>query len=250
LRRDTPGSLRALALIFNEVQYRSWGEMLHTVRTGEPAFEREVGMPVFEYYAQHPDVGEIFNEAMISYTTGVANAVVAAYDFSAFRIIVDVGGGYGTLLTRILQANKDARGVLFDLPHVIARAETYVAGSGVADRCTLVAGDFFTGVPGGGDAYVLAGVLHDWSDEKAVEILGHCRQATGGRGTLHVIDLVIPPGDEPSFGKWLDLHMLAMSGGRERTEPELATLLRNAGFQLNKVVPTAAGPSIVVARPI
>ena len=163
---------------------------------------------------------------------------------------MDVGGGYGTLLTRILQAHPGARGVLFDLPHVIARAETYVKASGVADRCTLVGSDFFTGVTPGGDAYLLAGVLHDWSDERAVAILEQCRQAMDARATLHIIDLVIPTGDQPSFGKWLDLHMLAMSGGRERTEAEFATLLQNARFQLHKVVPTVAGPSIVIARPV
>jgi hypothetical protein len=251
LRSDTPGSLRALAIILNEVQYRAWGNLLETIRTGEPAFEREVQMPLFEYYARNPEVGSLFNDAMVNYTTGVARAAVSSYDFSPFSTIVDVGGGYGHLLATVLKSNANARGILFDLPHVIEGAREFVLRSGISDRCTLVPGDFFQeDLPDGGDLYILAGVLHDWDDRRALDILRQCRRATDGTGTVLVIDLVLPGGDEPSFGKWLDLHMLAMSGGRERTAKEFEDLFREAGLQMTQLVPTSAGPSVVAGRPV
>ena len=250
LRSGTPDSMRALAITYNEELYRAWGDVLHSVRTGQPAFEHDFGMPVFEYYAQHPEADRVLNEALAGYTTQLAGAVPNVYDFSPFGIVVDVGGGYGALLAAILRSNPTARGILFDQPHVVAGAEEHLASAGVADRCATVGGDFFIEVPAGGDAYVLSQILHDWDDERCVAILRHCRRAMPDHGRLLVVELVLPPGEEPFFGKWLDLHMLVVASGRERTAAEYGTLFRAAGFELARVVPTPAGPSVVEAVPV
>src|SRR5215210_3487232 len=193
--------------------------------------------------AQHPEADRVFNEAMTGWTHQLVGAVVDKYDFSPFRAVVDVGGGYGSLLAAILRSNPGARGILFDLSHVVASAEEQLAATGVADRCTFVSGDFFVAVPPGGDAYVLSQILHDWDDERCVTILRQCRQAMPDHGKLLIVELVLPSGDAPFFGKWLDLHMLAIPGGRERTAAEYDALFRDAGFALMRVVPTQAGPS-------
>ncbi|MEZ4869385.1 MAG: methyltransferase [Caldilineaceae bacterium] len=250
LRTGIPASMRALAITYNEEMYQAWGHMLHSIQTGEPAFAHHFGMGPFPYFMQNPEADRIFNEAMIGYTHQVANAVAATYDFAPFNTVVDVGGGYGTLLAAILRDYPTTRGTLFDVPHVIDAAQGFLRTTGVGDRCTSVAGDFFAAVPAGGDAYVLSQILHDWEDEQCLTILRHTRQVMPQQGKLLVVELVIPPGNEPSFGKWLDLHMLAIPGGRERTEAEYSILFRDAGFELTKVVPTPAGPSVVEAAPI
>jgi O-methyltransferase/methyltransferase family protein len=249
LRTETPGSMRALAIMYAEEQYRAWGELLHSVRTGEMAFDHQFGMGYFEYLAQHPEADRVFNAAMTGWTHQLVGAVVDTYDFSSFRTVVDVGGGYGALLAAILRNNPDTRGILFEQPHVIASAAEQLMATGVADRCTLVGGDFFAAVPAGGDAYVLSQILHDWDDERCVAILGQCRRVMPDHGTLLVVELVLPPGDEPFLGKWLDLHMLVLLGGRERTAAEYETLFLAAGFELARVVPTSPGPSVVEAVP-
>jgi len=250
LRTAVPGSMHALAITYNEEQYRAWGELLHSVKTGGIAFEHLYGMPAFEYFAQHPEADRVFNDAMVGWSNQVAGAVADTYDFAPFRTVVDVGGGYGTLLAAILRNNPDARGILFDQPHVIAGADGLLTAAGVADRCAMVGGDFFAAVPEGGDAYVLAQILHDWDDDRCMTILRQCRRAIPSHGKLLVVELVLPPGEEPFFGKWLDLHMLVMVGGRERTAAEYGTLFQATGFQLVRVVPTPPGPSVVEAVPI
>jgi hypothetical protein len=250
LRTETPGSMRALAIMYAEEQYRAWGELLHSVRTGEMAFDHQFGMGYFEYLAQHPEADRVFNEAMTGWTHQLVGAVMDTYDFSPFKTIVDVGGGYGALLTAILRSNPGTRGVLFEQPHVVASAEEQLVAAGVADRCTFVGGDFFAAVPTGGDAYVLSQILHDWDDERCVAILGQCRRVMPDHGKLLVVELVLPEGDEPFLGKWLDLHMLVLLGSRERTAAEYDTLFRAAGFKLARVVPTPPGPSVVEAVPV
>lgn len=184
---------------------------------------------------------------MIGYTHQVANAVVNSYDFSSFNTVVDVGGGYGTLLAAILRSNPAAQGILFDLSHVIAAAKPFLLTTGIAERCMCIDGDFFAAIPPGGDAYILSQILHDWEDEQCIAILTQCRRSIAKQGKLLVVELVIPPGNEPFSGKWLDLHMLAIPGGRERTEEEYKTLFRKTGFALTRVVPTPTGPSVVEA---
>ena len=219
------------------------------MQTGATAFEKQFGASYYDYLAQHPEASQVFNEAMTGWTMQLVDAVVDAYDFSPFKTIVDVGGSHGTLLAAVLQSNPGARGILFDVPHVVADAEEQGALAAVAERCTAVGGDFFVEVPRGGDAYILAQILHGWGDEGCVAILQQCRRAMPAHGKLLVIELVLPEGEEPAMGKWLDLHMLALSGGRERTAAEYAALFRAAGFELARVVPTAAGASVVEAVP-
>jgi hypothetical protein len=250
LRTDIPGSMRSLGIMYVEEQYRAWGDLIHSVQTGQPAFEHRYGMPIFDYFAQNPESAQIFNEAMSGWTSQFVGGVVGAYDFSPFGTIVDVGGGHGTLLASILGHHPSARGILFDLPHVAAGAEQSLTAAGLADRCQCIGGDFFAAVPAGGDAYILAQILHDWDDERCITILRQCRQAIPDHGKLLVAELVLPPTEEPFLGKWLDLHMLVMAGGRERTAAEYAALFQAAGFALARVIPTPPGPSVVEALPV
>lgn len=249
LQTKRPDSMRALAIMYGEEQYRAWGDLLYSIQTGQPAFEREFGMEVFEYFRQNKASGAVFNEAMTNWTTQVSAAVAATYDFSRFGTIVDVGGNQGILLAAILRSNPAARGILFDLPHVVATARAQLTQAGVESRCELVGGDFFTAALPDGDAYLLSYVLHDWDDERCVAILAQCRRVIANTGTLLLIELVLPEGNEPSFGKWLDLHMLVMASGRERTCDEYRRLLQAGGFALTRVIPTPAGSYIVEATP-
>lgn len=250
LQSGTPGSMRALAIMYAEEQYRAWGDVLESVQSGEAAFNRVYGSDYFSYLAEHPESNRVFNEAMVGWTRQLVSAVVDAYDFSRFGTVVDVGGGYGALIAAILQKSPSQQGILFDQPHVVANADETLRAAGVADRCARIAGSFFEAVPPGGDAYVLAQILHDWDDEHCVAILSQCRAVMPENGKLLVVELVLPPGDEPFFGKWLDLHMLMLLNARERTKAEYDALFRDAGFALAAVVPTLPGPSVVEAAPV
>ncbi len=250
LRSDVPTSLRGRArFTCGDVQWRTWGQLGYSVRTGRPAFEHVHGMDAWEYRVQHPDVNAAFNAAMTSISSQVAGAVVATYDFSGFAKVVDVGGGHGTMLTAILGANPAAQGIVFDQPHVVEGAKEAVVAAGLQDRCEVVAGDMFEGVPTGGDLYVLSYIIHDWDDERSVAILKNCRRAMGAVGTLLLLEAVIPPGNEPSFGKLIDLNMLVSPGGQERTEAEYRALCRVAGFTLTRVIPTSSPRSVIEAKP-
>jgi hypothetical protein len=249
LRSDVPGSMRALARMYGSEQYRAWGDLLDGVRTGEPAFDRVFGASFFDYLAGSPGSGAIFNEAMTGWTAQVADAVVAAYEFAGTRTVLDVGGGHGLLLATILQVYPAMHGVLFERPDVIVGGLPLLEAAGVADRCGVVGGDFFASVPDGGDVYILAQILHDWDDERCRVILGNCRRAMGPDGKLLVVEQVLPPANEAAFAKWLDLHMLVLLAGRERTEAEYRVLLAAAGFALTKVIPTRSGASIVEGVP-
>ena len=172
------------------------------------------------------------------------------YDFSSYERIVDVGSAHGTLMTAVLKANPSPRGVLFDLPHVVDGARQTLATAGLANRCDFVGGDFLSAVPPGGDLYILSTILHDWDDERSVRILRNCREAMTPRGKLILVEMVIGEGNEPFFGKWLDLHMLVMHGGRDRTAVQYERLLRAGGFRLERIVPTGFLRSVLEATPI
>lgn len=256
LRRDVPGSMRAVVLFrAGEETWQAWGALAHTVRTGEPAFEHIFGMHAFDYYTRFPnrERSQVHEEAMAAFTGQADTAIVRAYDFAQFRTIADVGGGNGTLLSRLLQQHLNVRGILFDLPHVVAAAKDVLSKAGVADRCDVIAGSFFDSIPGGAEAYLLKRIIHDWDDTRAAVILTQCRQVIGSQGKLLILDEVLPeranPTDVSSF--LLDMEMLIVApGGRERTEEEFNTLLCNTRWRLNRVVPTGhMRLSIVEALP-
>lgn len=254
LQSDVPGSLRAWAvLVLGEEHYRAWGDLLHTVRTGETAFPRVFGMGVFQYEAQHPEHAKIFDEAMAN-LVGVYNAaVLASYSFSAFAKIVDVGGGDGSLISAILQGNPNVHGVLFDMPHVAEKAKRKIAEAGLSGRCEVVAGDAFEAVPGGGDAYVLSRVVNSFENERALVVLQNCRRALTKNGKLLLVERVLPERVEDSIEAqgpiMSDLNMMVMSGGRERSATEHRALLEAAGFTLTKIIPTQSEVSVIEAEP-
>lgn len=254
LRTDVPGSLRdTLRFVVGPWLWRSWGELLETVKTGEPAFDRLWGMSNFDYWRENPEVGELHDHFFTAMAALTAPQIARAYDFGRFGTVVDVGGSEGALLAAVLDAHPKTRGVLFDLPHVVATAPELLSASGVAARCEIVAGDFFSFVPEGGDAYVLKSVLHDWGDEQCTLILQRCREAMPPGGKLLVVEQVFPARieAEPSTLQTarLDVAMLLQTqGGRERTQSEFEQLLGMVGLDLEGAVPTASPFSILVFR--
>ncbi len=241
LRSDIHGSLRAVATMAGEDwTWRPWGELYHSVKTGERAFDRIFGVPPFDYLAKNPSAAAIFDEAMTGWSMQNSAAVKAGYDFSGIGTLMDVGGGHGYLLATILEANPAMRGILCETPEVVEGAKARIASLGLADRCRIVAGDFFASVPAGADACILKSVIHDWDDQHATRILENCRQALGPGGRVLLAEMVIPPGNDPHVGKLLDLEMLIMAGGHERTEAQFRELFASAGLRLTRIVPTAA----------
>jgi ubiquinone/menaquinone biosynthesis C-methylase UbiE len=251
LQNDVPGSLRARAIFdCEEAQWKAWGDLMHSVATGEPAFDRTHGTSFFDYLKAHAAVASGFNAVMADQTALWAQAVVEAYDFSELGTLVDVGGGHGGLLAAILAAHPPVRGILYDQPHVVAGARSKLEAAGVADRCDIIEGDFFKRVPAGGDAYLLKHILHDWDEPRCEEILRNCRRAMLEVGRLLVVETLIPSGNEPSYGKYLDLNMLVLLTGRERTEAEYGKLLEATGFTLSRVIWTRSELSILEATPV
>ncbi len=250
LRSDVPGSLRAFSLAGREIGWEPWGQLLHSVRTGKTAFDHINGMGYFEFLNQNPELARLFDEAMTGFVTMNGLAAAAAYDFSTFSKIIDIGGGNGALMEAVLRQNPQVKGVVFDHPDVVRAAEKRLASSGLSDQCECIGGDFFKTVPPGGNAYLLASVIHDWDDEKAFAILRNCRRAMGSTAKILLLEMIIPPGDSPFFGKLLDLNMLVNFGGRERTEAEYRDLLSSAGFELTRIVQTRTPTSIMEAIPV
>lgn len=250
LRTDVPGSVRAWAMyVGRPYAWSTWAHLLHSVRTGEPAFPMLHGATPWEYRADHPEESAIFDAAMTGISAAVSGAVADSYDFSRIGVLADVGGGRGELLATILAANPRLRGILFDLPHVVAGAGPVLEQAGVADRCEIVGGSFFEVVPGGADAYILKSVVHDWDDARAVEILRACRAAMAETSRLLLVEPIIRPGNEPDPMKLRDVMMLVMLGGRERTADDFQKLLDEAGFRLSRVIPTGSPFSIVEGVP-
>jgi hypothetical protein len=250
LRRDAPRSLRATALwAAAPWRWSSWGELLYSVQTGKPAFDRLHGMNYWEYLEANPEAGAIFNEHLAAVRPERHDAVVAAYDFSAIRTLVDVGGGYGQLLAAVLRVCPELRGVLFDLPSAVGQAQTTLASAGVAERCELVGGDMFTAELPRGDAYVLSNVIHDWGDDQSDAILRNCRKATTRDARLLLIEQVMTPGRTPVSTLLNDINMLVNLGGRQRTEAEFRDMLGRAGFWLTRVIATASDASILECAP-
>ena len=248
LRSGTP-SHAAAVILGSELVTRALDHMLYSVQTGQTGFQKSFGMPLFDRLASHPAEASLFNHTMVGFHGMEPPAVAAAYDFSAFQTIADVGGSTGNLLTTILAHHPAPRGILFDLPHVVRDAPALIEQRGLTARVQIEAGSFFDRVPAEADAYILSHVIHDWNQDQCLTILGHCRRAMTPSGRLLLVEMVLPPGDTPHPGKMLDMVMLTVPGGEERTEAEYKTLLDQAGFRLTRVVPTHSLVSIVEAVP-
>jgi len=250
LRSDAPASLRPFALSYGERWWwRPWGRLLQTVQTGAIAFDEEMGQGFFEYLAAHPEAAATFNANMTSMTERDIPELVSTYDFAGDGVLIDVGGGHGVLVSAILQAGKREKVVLFDRAAVIEGARPVLEAAGVAQQCTLVAGSFFDSIPAGGDTYTLKDIIHDWDDDQAIAILRNCRRAMTSDARLLLIERVLPPGGEAAIGKMIDITMMVLTGGMERTEAEYRALLERSGFVLREVTFTHAGTSVLEAVP-
>ena len=228
---------------------RVYADAMHSVMTGKPAAEKATGHPVFEVFANDAALSEIFNNAMTAFSAFVIPAALDAYDFSGIERLVDVAGGHGQVLISVLQRYPDMRGVLFDLPHVIRGAVPRIPAAGVETRLTTETGDFFKAVPAGGDAYIMKHIIHDWDDDRAAKILENIRRAMQPGGRVILLESVLLPGSsQPDFAKVVDIEMLLMPGGRERTEDEFRQLFARAGFTLTRIVPTQSPLSVIEAR--
>jgi hypothetical protein len=254
LRADVPGSSRAMVLLFAGIGIQdAWKELEWCVRTGEPAYRKRGATDPFTEMAKDPAQAANFDAAMADFTKMTAIAVAAAYDFTPFRTIVDVGGGNGALLLGILRANPHLEGIVFDRPDVAERARQEIAASGLAERCRAIGGDFFVEVPNDADAYVLKHVIHDWDDARARAILANCRRAMRRSGKLLLVEGVYPPQIDASLesrgAAANDVNMLVSTGGRQRSETEFRSLYADAGFRLTRIVPTPARASVVEGVP-
>jgi hypothetical protein len=224
------------------------GELLYSVRTGEPASERIHGMPFFDYLPGEPEYAEVFNDAMTGLSKMAVEAVLGAYEFGRVEVVADVGGGHGRMLAAVLLSAPAIRGILFDLPSVVEGAAPVLDEAGVAPRCEVVGGSFFEAAPAGADCYLLSSILHDWSDERAVWILSNIRAVIPHSGTLLLVEMVLPEQISRHYGMILDLEMLVLLRGRERTRAQWTDLLRLGGFRLSRVVETVGPFGIVEAK--
>ena len=249
LRSGVHGSLRSLAIMFGEPwHWDVWGSLLHSVRTGQPAFEHVHGVGTYEYVTENPDAAAVYDSAMTSITRQTAAAIAEAYDFDEIGTIVDVGGGHGTLLIDILTEHPHLRGTVFDLPHVVEGAHERIAEAGLADRLDAVGGDCFEHIHPGADAYITKSFIHSFDDDTASRILATIRRALPPGGRVLVCEMVLPDDNEPHFGKLLDIEMLTQSAdGRDRTEEEFRALFASAGLRLRRVIETDSPVSVLEA---
>jgi hypothetical protein len=249
LREDHPNSTRELTIWMGEPEHwKVYGELRHSVKTGKPAWDVVHGEPVFPYlFETNKELGDIFNRAMTSYSAQTIPAILEAYDFSNSRTIADIAGGYGHLLGAVLEANANAKGILFDLGVVLEGAPKMLESYGVNERVELVEGDFNAEIPVVADIYMLKHIIHDWYDETNQKILGNIRNNMPDGANVLIIDSVIPEDNSPHFGKVIDLEMLMSPGGVERTESEFETLLANSGLKLTRIIPTKSPLCIIEA---
>jgi SAM-dependent methyltransferase len=248
LRSDAPDSVRNFAITETAPgHWLPWGRLHESVRTGRAMTYETLGMGLFEWYAQNPDEAGYFNAAMGNLSALAAGELVRVYDFSTVRTVADIGGAHGVLLAAVLRANPAARGILFDLPHVITTVGEAIEVQGLSERCELVSGDFFEAVPEGADLHLLKQIIHDWDDEQATRLLQSCHRALAPNGKLLLVEMVIPSDNRPSPAQAMDLNMLVVAGGRERTEDEYRQLFQAAGFQLERIIPTHSPFSVIEA---
>lgn len=251
LRDGAPGAARATILTISGAwQWDAWGHFMHALRTGESGLKAACGQKLFDYLADHPVDSARFNEAMVGMHGALGPAIVAAYDFAPCESIVDIGGGTGGLISAVLRAQAHIRGALFDLPETAPQARAFLANAGLSDRCAVLQGDFFRSIPAGYQAHILSHVLHDWSDDESLVILENSRRAMPPDGRLLIIEAVLPEGDTPHHGKLMDLLMLTVTGGVERSAQQFSDLLARARFALSRTVHTATHQSIIEAVPV
>jgi hypothetical protein len=248
LRSDAPESVRNFAITETAPgHWQPWGRLEESVRTGKPSAREALGMELFEWYAQNADEAGIFNAAMGNLSALAAAELVRVFDFSGFRKVLDVGGAHGVLLSSILHASPTTCGILFDLPHVIATAGESIKAQGLSVRCELKSGDFFKAVPEGADLHLLKQIIHNWDDERTTLLLKNCHRALAPRGTLLLVEMVVPPNNAPSPAQAMDLNMLVVLGGRERTEEEYEHLLAAVGFRLVRIISTHSPFNVIEA---
>lgn len=251
LQTDVPGSQHAVATLVWEPWWRqSWDELLYSVKTGKVAFKYVHGVDLFEFLSRNSEAAALFNKAMHSFSEQEIDSILSAYDFSNFKKIVDIGGGYGGFIFAVLKAYPQIKGILFDLSPTVITVGKPIEGNTIADRCELVTGDFFKSIPIGGDLYTLKSVIHDWNDERALQILRNCYRAMADSGRLILIERVIPSNSAPSPGKIMDIVMMVNLGGLERTATEYQALIEKAGFELIGIIPTTSAMSIIECAPI
>jgi hypothetical protein len=251
LRSDVPDSLHPFAVAYGQAWWwDAWGELRESVRTGSSGFELAHGDGLYDYAVDHPDFAAVYGNYMYAMTQLEAEAILAACDLGGMGTVVDVGGGQGALIEAILRTHRQTRGIVLDTSDVIERCQERMRHSDVHDRVELVAGNFFESVPSGGDVYILRNVVHDWDDESAIRILTTCRRAMGTSATLVVAGYVIPEDGKRARATMMDLALLVLTGGRERTEQQYRSLLESSGFSLREVIPTAVGATVLVSDPV
>jgi ubiquinone/menaquinone biosynthesis C-methylase UbiE len=248
LRTDAEGSFRPATQMFHRM-FAGWDGLHHTVQTGKPAFQHVFGAPMFDYIGQHLELAPLFDAGMVAFHGHETAAMLDAYDFSGIGTLADVGGGNGSLISAVLQRYPDLKGILYDLDHVTGRARDSLQSLGLQNRCTVIEGNFFESIPGGADAYLMRHIIHDWTDDQAVQILGNCRKVIPPHGKVLIVEFRVPPANEASVGKDADMIMLAFPGGKERTEDEYRVLFERSGFRLRKVTPTKSAVCVVEGTP-
>jgi len=248
LREDAPDSIRHAAIMFPELPYRAAGDMLHTVMTGDTAFDHLFGVGHETYLEAQAEEAAIFHAAMRQLTGVVNEQIVAAMDLSDVNLLVDVGGGHAGLLVAVLKAHPRLRAVLLEQASALDGARQNLAAARLTSRAEVVEGDFFDAVPSGGNLYILKSVVHAWPDDEAVSILGNCAVALGRGGRVCVVERVIPEEGEPLYPKLNDLIMLTVAGGRERSISEYRQLFDRAGLELTGTQETASGFSLPSGR--
>ncbi|WP_254509808.1 acetylserotonin O-methyltransferase [Anatilimnocola floriformis] len=249
LQKSAADSQWAMAVMMGEEHYAAWGELLYSIQTGQGSFRKVFGEGVFDFLGKHPEQAKVFDAAMTSIHGAETRLMIDAYDFADCHTLCDVGGGNGNTIAEVLKRQPKLQGVLFDLPHVVERAKANLQQAGVGDRCQFVGGSFFEQVNVQADVIMMRHIIHDWDDEKCVTILKNCRAALKRGGKVVVVESVVPTGNEPGFVKWLDLTMLTIPEGKERTADEYRELFAGAGLKLNRIVHTAGELDVLEAVP-
>ena len=250
LRKSAEESQWAMAVMMGEEHFAAWGQLLYSIQTGQGSFRKVFGEGVFDFLGKHPEQAKVFDAAMTSIHGAETKLMNDAYDFSVFQTLCDVGGGNGKTLIEVLQRHPQLQGTLFDLPHVVERAKPNLEAAGVSNRCQFVGGNFFKKIDVRADAILMRHIIHDWDDAKCVTILKNCRAALAPGGKVLVVESVVPVGNEPGFVKWLDLTMLTIPEGKERTADEYRELFAAAGLKLTRIVRTAGELDVIEAVPV